>query len=159
MFNIQNAALIQCASLPVFQCLDIAIFEWLMVFLGPGGGDWARWCWGVRCGGECTGIRSFSGPYFPAFAVDAGWGGEGGSSGFLRVQSWCGGCGPGGSGCALFVRWSIPVSWGGGCWALGCAPTQFWGFSDISQFSSISGYGLLGASYRLFGNWLSNSRT
>ena len=113
-----------------------------MVFLGPGGGDWGRWCWGVHCGGECTGIRSFSGPYFPVFAVDAGWGGEGGSSGFLRVQSWCGGCGPGGGG-----------------WALGCAPTQFWRFSDISQFSSISGYGLLGASYRLFGNSLSNSQT
>ena len=48
---------------------------------------------------------------------------------------------------------------GGGGWALGCAPTQFWRFSDISQFSSISGYGLLGASYRLFGNSLSNSQT
>ena len=130
MFNIQNAALIQYASLPVFQCLDIAIFEWLMVFLGPGRGDWGRWCWGVRCGGEYTGIRSFSGPYFPAFAVDAGWG----SSGFLRVQSWCGGCGPGGSGCALFARWSIPVSGGEGAGRLVVPLPSFGDFLIFPSF-------------------------
>ena len=130
-----------------------------MVFLGPGGGDWGRWCWGVRCGGRCTGIRSFSGPYFPAFAVDAGWGGGGG---LLRVSP-CSvlvrGMRAGGLRVRTFRAVVDSLFWGGGGWALGCAPTQFWRFSDISQFSSISGYGLLGASYRLFGNSSSNSQT
>ena len=132
-----------------------------MVFLGPGGGDWGRWCWGVRCGGGCTGIRSFSGPYFPAFAVDAGWGGGGAPPGLSVFSPGAGDAGRGAPGAHFSRGGRFPFlgGGGGGGWALGCAPTQFWGFSDISQFSSISGYGLLGASYRLFGNSSSNSQT
>ena len=113
---------------------------------------------GSAVGGSVPVFGVFLVRIFPYSRWMRGGVGRGAPPGFSVFSPGAGDAGRGAPG-AHFSRGGRFPFLGGGGWALGCAPTQFWRFSDISQFSSISGYGLLGASYRLFGNWLSNSRT